>query len=397
MNIPINIDIHAKVTGFDSARTATPAHHRIMKHYASPVMLGPAPSDDLLEMMMLMFTEDEADLAQHLPPLRPRTAQKVAKLSGRSLADVTRVLDRLALTKFVILAIGDPRKYTILPIVPGTFEMALMTNDLSTRNAWHKRFAELFERLWDKGYLMRYVSAKGPPVIHVLPAAGISKSLYAAWPSERLEEVLAPYSDFAVGNCQCRLAMRLVGKGCDRPLENCVVFGPTANVFIERGLMRRSDRQEILAIKREAEEEGCVTWLLNEVGEKRLGNGSCSCCGCCCHALRSITQFNTPGTISQPHFLPQLDAEQCVGCQRCVKACPMGAWTMTEQGLHFDAVRCIGCGLCVVACRVNALTLQTVQDARPPQESWFSFLLKLAPAYLTMTVREWSRRLRSQG
>ena len=103
-----------------------------MKHYASPLMLGPSPSDDLLELVMHMFTEDEADLVQYLPPLRPRSAKKIASLSGRSVSNVTQVLDSLALTKHIILTAGEPRKYTILPIIPGTFEMALLTMDLST-------------------------------------------------------------------------------------------------------------------------------------------------------------------------------------------------------------------------------------------------------------------------
>ena len=101
--ISINVDLNAVLTGFDSARVATPAHHRIVKHYASPLLLGPSPSDDLLELVMHMFTEDEADLVQHLLPMRPRSAKKVASLSGRSVGNVTQVLDNLAFNKQIIL------------------------------------------------------------------------------------------------------------------------------------------------------------------------------------------------------------------------------------------------------------------------------------------------------
>ncbi len=204
--IALNVDITATLIGFDSARTPTFGHQQIMKHLSSPWLMGPPASDDLLELIMHLFTADEADLVQHLPPLRPRSAHKVARVSGRSVRNVRQVLDRLAFTKMAILAAGEPRKYTILPIVPGIFEMALMTTDVATRNAWHKRFAELFECLWDKGYLMDYVG-KGPPAIRYLPTGGLSRTLHAAWPSDRLEEVLEPYDLFAVGTCQCRLAI----------------------------------------------------------------------------------------------------------------------------------------------------------------------------------------------
>jgi Pyruvate/2-oxoacid:ferredoxin oxidoreductase delta subunit len=392
--ITLNADLNAVLTGFDSARLTTPAHHRIIKSYASPLLIGPPASDDLLELVMHMFTEDEADLVQHLPPLRPRSAKKVALLSGRPISDVTQVLDSLAFTKQIILAAGEPRKYTILPLLPGTFEMVLMTPDLSTRNTWHKRFAELFERLWDKGSLLiDYIMKNGYPSIRYLPVNGASKTLHAAWPSDRFEEVLEPYDQFAVGNCQCRLAMHLVDRGCDRPLENCVAIGPVAKPIIERGLMRKADRREIIEIKHNAEEHGCVTFIGNAIGRSPLGNGSCSCCGCCCHGLRSISQFNAPGLISKPHFLPVREEKKCTLCRKCINVCPMDAWRVSGKDLQFNTIRCIGCGLCVLACKFGALSLQESDDVRPPQNNWLTFLLKIAPVYLTATVRVWARRV----
>jgi len=398
--ITINIDLNAALTGFGSARIATPAHHRVMKYYASPLLMGPRPSDDLLALIMHIFTEDEADLVQYLPPLHPRSAKKVAALSGRSVSDVAKILDNLAFTKFVILASGEPRKYTILPIVPGVFEMALMTPDLATRNTWHRTFAELFERLWDKGLLMTEYIPHSRPGIRYLPVNGISKTLHAAWPSDKFAEVLEPYNEFAVGNCQCRLAMHLVGKGCDRPLENCVAMGPIATQIIDRGLMRKADRQEILEKKRQAEEQGCVTFIINDTDSKRVGNGSCSCCGCCCHAMRSINQLNTPGMICKPHFLPLRDQAKCTSCQQCVRACPMSAWLVKKEcestafaDLQFQPIRCIGCGLCVLTCKFGALALQENKNVKPSQDGWLPVLLKLAPAYLSNTVRVWAKRM----
>ena len=72
------IAIDADITGFESAKDATDAHRRIMKHYSSPLLVGPPQSDDLLELIVHIYTEDEADLVQHLKPLRPRTAARVA-------------------------------------------------------------------------------------------------------------------------------------------------------------------------------------------------------------------------------------------------------------------------------------------------------------------------------
>jgi electron transport complex protein RnfB len=386
--VALNVDLHAEMTGFGAAKTITPAHRLIAKHYSSPLLLGPPVKDDLLEMVGHMFTEEEADLVQHLPPLRPRTAEKVAKLSGRSAAEVGKVLDRLAFTKIVILAAGEPRKYTI---IPGTFEMALMTPDLKTRNSWHKKFSEIFERIYDNGYLKDYVNVGREP-IRYLPVGPVIKTLNMAWPSDKLEEVLEPYDLFAIGHCQCRVAMQLVGKGCGKATDNCVGFGPLAKPVIDRGMMRKASREEVIEAKKKAELEGSITWMGNEIGDWR-GNISCSCCGCCCHALRSLTQLNTPGMISAPHFLPVLVDGKCKLCKKCINICPMDAWSEQDKQMKFNRVRCIGCGLCVTSCKLGALELKAVPEAKQPEASMQKLLLKMAPGYLSNSVRVWAKRL----
>ena len=389
--VSLHLSLGSTAAGFKSAGSPSAAHFRVMRHFSSPLLLGPEPSEKLLSLIMHLFSGEEAELVQHLGPLRPRSARKIASLSGRSKEEAERLLDFLAFVKRVILAYGNPRKYTLLPIVPGTFEMALMTPDLSTRNVWHRRFAELFVFLWVVVYIVHY-TMRVLPGIRYLPVSAVSVSLSSAWPSERLEEILAPYSDFAVGNCQCRVAMALVGKGCGRPLENCVVMGPNASRFIERGRMRRTDAQEVLALKREAEESGCVSWINNDVGGQPRGNSSCSCCGCCCHAMRSISQFNSPGMIARPHFYPSLSSGICVGCGKCANACPMGALSMIGSRPSFDSTRCIGCGLCVTACRVNAISLSEVKDPALHRSSGLGLFFQLVPGYLSNAFRVWLGR-----
>ena len=402
--LTLDIDLMADLTGFGSATRETEAHRRIVKHFASPLLYGPPPSDGLAAWVMHMFTEDEADLVQHLPPLWPRTAAAVARKSGRNRAEVEGVLVRLADHKRVIASVGQTRRYTILPVVPGTMEMVLITTDPSSRNAWHRRFAELFEELWESGYIADYIRQTRPPVRY-LPVAAASKSLYRAWPSDHLEEILEPYDDFAVASCQCRMAMALVGKGCGKPLDNCTSIGPVAKYFIEQGIAKRVDRAEVLALKRNAEEHGAITWMMNEF-HTRHGNVSCSCCGCCCHGLRTLSEHNAPGAISKPHFLPRKVPDRCTLCKKCEKVCPTKAWSVIPdpslppkgkrpvgERLLFNQARCVGCGLCVVGCKPNALELIPVDDAKPPESSYLALLLKLAPSFAANSAQVFLQRL----
>ena len=187
----------------------------------------------------------------------------------------------------------------------------------------------MFEALYETGYFVDY--AKHPvSTVRYLPVRQTIEAHPMALPSDRLEEVLDRYKVFAVGLCQRRMAEKIVDRGCDRPLENCVAFGDVAEFLIRNGRMRRVEKRDILEIKAEAEASGLATFISEMEMGKNTSGASCSCCGCCCHGLRTISEFNMPGMIAPPHFIPQVDLTKCTYCGKCANACPVGAtsWTL---------------------------------------------------------------------
>lgn len=48
---------------------------------------------------------------------------------------------------------------------------------------------------------------------------------------------------------------------------------------------------------------------------------------------------------------------RCIGDEKCVKNCPKGALTMTDQGIAVDRKRCDACGICTEVCPAAALEL----------------------------------------
>lgn len=58
-------------------------------------------------------------------------------------------------------------------------------------------------------------------------------------------------------------------------------------------------------------------------------------------------------------FNPELAyyEHKCMGCGECVKTCPMGAHTISENGHMFDHEKCKVCGKCEEACFNDALKL----------------------------------------
>ena len=369
----------------------------VAKNYSNPLVIGPPICDELVNLVQHMFTEEEARLVRHLRPYPlGKTAEKVAKKEHRPVEEVRRLLEHLATEKRVILrhGMGGGKKgYDILPIVPGTFEMALMRTSLDTLTEWHKTFAVLFEELWETGFLTDFLSFPNPAVRY-LPVMKSISALPVAWPSDKLAEVLDRYDMFGVGLCQCRMTEKIVERECGRPMENCTAFGRAALPLIKAGMMRQVERQEIIDIKAEAEASGLVSWMFNEESGKGPA-GSCSCCGCCCHMMRTVSEFNMPGMIAPPHFLPEFDSMSCDYCGKCARACPMGAITIDTKtkGVHHDAQRCVGCGLCALACNKNSsVRMVEVPGYKKPPSGWMSLIAGLAPNMARNAWKAWRTR-----
>ena len=53
--------------------------------------------------------------------------------------------------------------------------------------------------------------------------------------------------------------------------------------------------------------------------------------------------------------LPEIDATQCIFCQKCIKWCPAGAIANVRQKAFIQAEQCLGCGECLTVCRHDAI------------------------------------------
>lgn len=52
---------------------------------------------------------------------------------------------------------------------------------------------------------------------------------------------------------------------------------------------------------------------------------------------------------------------ECIGCTKCIQACPVDAILGTSKHMHtILSSECIGCGLCVEPCPVDCIEFQTL-------------------------------------
>jgi ferredoxin len=369
------------------------AYLRVAQHLANPLLVGPPLCDELVALVVHMLSDEEADLMQHIATPAGRTAQGVARAAQRPVEEVRPILERLLRDKCVLFSFGsgNHKRYGLLPLVPGVFEAVMVRTSTDTLTEWHRRFAELFEELYATGYLTQYGHH---PVqsVRYLPVGQASPYLPVALPADRLETVLDGHTSFAVGLCQCRMTENLVGRGCERPLETCVGYGEVVEPLIHSGRMRRAEKQEVLELKAEAEAQGLVTFV-SDLFQSTSGS-SCSCCGCCCHAMRLVNEFHAPGLLAPPHFVPHVDTAQCTSCGKCARACPMGAIIVDARGKSYQhlAERCIGCGLCATACHREAITLEESPTYRRPPSNTVSAVAQALPNYLRNAWNAWRGR-----
>jgi len=345
---------------------------------SSPLLMGPPLCDQLVALAAHVFDPEEAALARHLRPLRAVPARDVARAARRPLDEVIAVLDRVARGKRAIHGEGRgaARTYRLIPILPGMFEMVMVTQAPDTLTPWHRTFARLIDDLFQTGYVSTYWR-RHAELIRYLPVGRLALTHPLALPSDQLEVVADRYQDFAVGHCQCRMTAKVAGRGCDKPSLVCSAMGAWARDAVKVG-MKSISKQAYLELKREAEAHGLVSFIMNMEG--LAGQASCSCCGCCCYIMRLVNEYDVPAGIAAPHFQPEFDRARCTLCGACARACPMGALVVDAQAKAAYALphRCIGCGLCAVACKPAAIRMSPVPDYRLPPDSWFAWLTRSA-------------------
>ena len=73
---------------------------------------------------------------------------------------------------------------------------------------------------------------------------------------------------------------------------------------------------------------------------------------------RTVVPLNPANGIEHPRMLAHVVETDCIGCTKCIQACPVDAIIGAAQLMHaVVAEDCTGCELCVAACPVDCIEL----------------------------------------
>jgi electron transport complex protein RnfB len=72
----------------------------------------------------------------------------------------------------------------------------------------------------------------------------------------------------------------------------------------------------------------------------------------------------------EPNLVARIDEQLCIGCVKCISACPVDAIIGAARQMHTVMPKvCTGCGLCLPPCPVDCITL-VPEEARIKRFVW---------------------------
>ena len=315
---------------------------------------GAPESEVLYEILEVMFSPEEASLVALLP-IKPFNVKDAAKIWQISEPEAFKILEGLA-EKALLLDMNDQKeqKYVMPPPMIGFFEFALM------RTGGHfdqKLLSELFHQYLEteEDFMRKLLSLKTPiGRILVNEQAIQSEDEVYVLDYERATKIIENAESVGVSRCYCRHKAEHLGRHCDAPQEVCLSINNLSHALSKHGYAKLISKERAFEILEEAYRHNLVQFAENVKDDVGF---ICNCCSCCCMALKGAKKMGVPQTLSSSNFIAEMN-DQCVGCRKCLKVCPMGCFSLNETGnINFDDTLCLGCGVCERVCGVNAITM----------------------------------------
>jgi Pyruvate/2-oxoacid:ferredoxin oxidoreductase delta subunit len=305
----------------------------------------PATDDGLeIEILEKIFTPEEAALFCDLR-LSFESPLQIAERTGRPLDGLDEMLTRMwEKGQIEGAALGPTQIFRMLPWVVGIWEMQVGRLDAELArlgDAYYEHFGpQLF--------------GQGPRVMRTIPIERDATPTQQALSYASVSGIIEANQSFAVAECVCRKQKQLLDEGCDHPLEVCLGVASESDLFENQSWGRPISKQDAYALLDKAEDAGLVHLTTN------LGEGPsfiCSCCGCCCVALKAITKLGLTDVINSD-FYCAIDADLCSSCGDCGNGiCQVNAISEGEEAYFVDRSLCIGCGVCIDTCDIAAMAL----------------------------------------
>ncbi len=236
-----------------------------------------------------------------------------------------------------------------------------------------REFSELVEQYFP--YLGLSWAGVKTPQMRTVPVASAVDTNPSVATYDRIRDLVSQQEVIGVTECICRKQQGLLSKRCEVPLELCMGFGERVGFYMENGWPGRMiGVEEALRLLDRSEELGLVLRPDNARNIQFV----CSCCSCCCPALRLTKLLPNPADLIHSNYRCVVDPDRCDACGTCLERCPMDAVVEGEEHMEIDPRRCIGCGVCLSTCPSDAMSLAEREDVEVPPLDYDEALDRIA-------------------
>ncbi|MFO8085690.1 MAG: 4Fe-4S binding protein [Desulfobacterales bacterium] len=342
-------------------------YHSLAKHLDNLPSGFPSTKTGIeIRILKRLFLPEEAHIAMALKMKQEAVSTIAARLSmdEKKLAPILESMSKKGL--IFRKRKGNKLYYMAAQFVIGIWEYHVNSLDKDLIRDFNEYVPYLFKDGWGQQKTQQ---------LRVIPVHQSIAVETNVMPYEQAEEIIRGQSRIVVAPCICRKEQKLVGKGCGRPEEVCLVFSTGAAYYEENGLGRPISQEEALNLVKEGVKAGLVIQPSNA---KKVAN-ICMCCGCCCQILKNIKVLPEPSKAVRTNYYAQVNEENCTACSVCVQRCPMDA-VVVDNTAQVNLLRCIGCGLCVSTCDSDAIGLirKPENERYEPPETFVQTYMRIA-------------------
>ena len=337
--------------------------YRLLQRQLDRTVTGAPNSPVLMEILRLLFSPEDAELAKDLPN-RLISLEALSRRLGMAAEELAERMTRMARQGLVIDLEHDSQRYFALaPVVIGFFEFTFMR---ARENAPMAELARLFDlymhaddRLGRSVFGGRTQIGRSLVREEALPEGDHTEIL--DW--ERAGHIVRSATAIGVSLCACRHKAGHLGKACQRPQRCCLSLNYAADSLVRNGIAEQLTAGQAMRILEECKQAGMAQTADNV---QRKVAYICNCCGCCCEMIRAVKVLEIPGAIVTSNWIMRIDRDNCKGCGLCADACPVDAIRVVRQTdgqtkrkwAAGDGAVCLGCGVCYSACKSGAISME---------------------------------------